>query len=72
MDHVMGRIEMSVTQIRSAEILLRKVVPDLKQVDHTGGIQHVHVTNLTDDQLTAIAAGSSPGTPATEERAPLN
>ena len=35
-DHVDGRIELSSTQVRAAEILLRKLVPDLSSVSGPG------------------------------------
>lgn len=34
--HAAGEIEMSATQIRAAEIYLRKTVPDLSSMQHTG------------------------------------
>ncbi|MCH9837302.1 hypothetical protein K0U83_16670 [bacterium] len=34
--HVNGKYEMSTTQIRAAEILLRKSLPDLQAVEMTG------------------------------------
>jgi hypothetical protein len=34
--HAVGQVEMSATQIKAAEILLRKVAPDLKAVEHSG------------------------------------
>jgi hypothetical protein len=34
-DHASGKIEMSPTQVRAAEILLRKVAPDLSSTDAT-------------------------------------
>ncbi len=34
--HVMGQVEMTSTQVKSAEILLRKVVPDLSAVTLAG------------------------------------
>ena len=34
--HVKGEVEMSATQIQAAKILLAKVIPDLKAVEHTG------------------------------------
>lgn len=37
-NHVLGRIEMSATQLRAAEILLRKAIPDLSAVEHTGEV----------------------------------
>jgi midasin (ATPase involved in ribosome maturation) len=74
--HVFGLIEMTPTQLRAAEILLKKVIPDLKQVEHTGSIQHFHVSELTDEQLAAIAAGSGAGTAdetvSTEESPPVH
>lgn len=35
-NHVVGRIEMSATQLRAAEILLKKNLPDLQAVVHSG------------------------------------
>lgn len=35
-DHANGKIDLSSTQVRSIEILLRKLVPDLKSVKHEG------------------------------------
>jgi hypothetical protein len=34
--HVEGKIEMTPTQVRAAEILLRKTVPDLARTEVTG------------------------------------
>ena len=34
--HAMGKIEMTATQIKAAEILLRKTMPDLKAIEHQG------------------------------------
>lgn len=34
MDHVNGKIELSPTQVNSANILLKKVAPDLQSVAH--------------------------------------
>ena len=45
-NHAIGRIEMSPTQLRAAEILLRKVVPDLSAVEHTGEITHNYVAEI--------------------------
>lgn len=33
-DHALGNIELTAEQIRSCDILLKKSVPDLKQVEH--------------------------------------
>jgi hypothetical protein len=40
-DHALGKNDMSVTQVRAAEVLLRKTTPDLKQTDHTGSIEQI-------------------------------
>jgi hypothetical protein len=34
--HAFGKIEMSQTQLRAAEVLLKKSLPDLSAVTHTG------------------------------------
>jgi hypothetical protein len=34
--HALGEIEMSATQIKAAETLLKKVAPDLQAIQHTG------------------------------------
>lgn len=69
---VAGKIELTSTQLKAAEILLRKALPDLSSVEHTGTIQTRNVTELSDAELLAIAAGRSAGTAETEERATLN
>ena len=54
MDHVEGKIEMSSTQLKAAEILLRKVLPDLSSVEYKGSLEHRHVTEYTDAELIAL------------------
>lgn len=34
--HVYGEIELSATQIKAADILLKKIVPDVARTEHTG------------------------------------
>ena len=41
--HAMGEIELSSTQVRAAEILLRKTIPDLSAVEYTGEVVHSYV-----------------------------
>ena len=45
-DHVLGEVEMTATQVRAAEALLKKCVPDLKSTEHSGpgggAIEHEH------------------------------
>jgi hypothetical protein len=59
-DHALGKLEMTATQIKAAEILLRKVIPDLRAVEHSGEIRHRHTSEMSDAELAAIASGSSP------------
>lgn len=41
-DHALGKIALTATQIRAAEILLRKTVPDLSAVEHSGEVAQRH------------------------------
>jgi hypothetical protein len=34
--HVNGEVELSSTQVRAAEVLLKKTLPDLQAVEHSG------------------------------------
>jgi len=69
--HVRGELELTMTQLRAAEILLRKALPDLSSIDYTGEIRHRHVTELSDAELIAIAErgieGDSETTPGEGE-----
>lgn len=47
-NHVAGRIEMSSTQLRAAEILLRKNLPDLQAVVLSGDPDNPIVTRSSD------------------------
>lgn len=42
-DHALGKIQMSATQIRAAEILLRKCLPDLAIIEYSGETEVRHV-----------------------------
>lgn len=37
---------MTPTQVRAAEILLRKVLPDQASVEHSGEVQHSYVARM--------------------------
>lgn len=45
-EHAIGSAEMSATQVRAAEILLKKVLPDLQATQHSGDpanpVEHKH------------------------------
>lgn len=38
--HAKGEIELTQTQINAAKIVLSKVIPDLKSVEHSGKVDH--------------------------------
>lgn len=60
-DHCLGKIEMSATQLKAAEILLRKAVPDLRSIEHSGTVTNRYVHEFSDAELAALASGSSAG-----------
>ncbi len=39
-DHAFDKVQLSATQIRAIEILLKKSVPDLSAIDITGNVNH--------------------------------
>ena len=60
--HVRGEVELSATQLRAAEILLRKALPDLASVEHTGLPDRGRdVAEYTDAELCALIASRSAG-----------
>ena len=61
MNHALGKVKMSSTQIRAAEIALRKALPDLATVAWTGSQDNAVPENLyelTDEQLMKIITSS--------------
>lgn len=42
-DHALGKLELTATQIKAIEILLRKTIPDLTAIEHSG---EVNVNNF--------------------------
>lgn len=40
--HVNGKCDMSTTQISAAKLLLSKVAPDLRSIEHYGEVGHRH------------------------------
>lgn len=63
--HVMGEVEMSSTQLQAARILLAKALPDLQSIEHSGQISTKSITEMTDEELIAVARRSGYG--ASEE-----
>jgi hypothetical protein len=77
--HALGECDMSPTQVKAAEILLRKSLPDLSSVEHSGEIAaplsrdqiieriaqiHADATGA-DDRRSAGGADEPPAGPAT-------
>ena len=45
-DHVLGKLELSPTQVRAAEILLKKTIPDLSSAENKTEVTHRYVARL--------------------------
>ena len=45
-DHIKGKINLSPTQVRSIDILLRKIIPDLSQTSVVGEMTHKYVAEV--------------------------
>ena len=59
-DHVLDKCKLSITQIRSIEILLRKTLPDLSSIEMNITHKHEH-TDWSDAELVAIVDNSRNG-----------
>lgn len=59
-DHAFNGVELSPTQIRAIEILLKKTLPDLQSIEHTGEVVFSDARQLSREDLQYIAAGGSP------------
>ena len=44
-DHAAGKREMSATQVQAAQILLRKVMPDLAAIEHSGEVTQTYIVS---------------------------
>lgn len=72
-EHACGEREMSATQVTAGLGLLRKVLPDLASVEHSGSVETKRASEMTDDELAAIAArGSGTATATTVDPQKLN
>lgn len=57
-NHALGEVELSATQVRAIEILLKKTIPDLSAVELSGDPENpvnIVAAQMTDEQLAAIA-----------------
>lgn len=65
-DHIQEKCELSSTQIAAAKILLGKVMPDVKQVEHTGkdgeALPAIQVTFVAAPEEKAIEHQAESGT----------
>ncbi len=76
--HVEGEVQMSPTQIKAAQIILAKIVPDLARTEMTGldggpiAVAAMDVKGLSDkelDQLQALLSKASPAAAAATPKA---
>jgi hypothetical protein len=65
-DHVLGECEMAPTQVTAALGLLRKTLPDLTAIAHSGSVETTKPDELSDSLLAHIASGSSARVAETE------
>jgi hypothetical protein len=61
--HFDGSLELSASQVSVGLALLKKKLPDLKQMEHKGSVEHKHSQELSRDELLTIAAGGRTGSP---------
>lgn len=61
-NHALGNEEMTKTQLAAALGLLRKTLPDLSSIEHSGQLNVRRADELSDAELASIATGSSQGT----------
>ncbi len=45
-NHILGKLELSPTQVRSAEILLKKRIPDLSSTENKTEVTHRYVADV--------------------------
>ena len=59
-DHALGNCEMTSSQVRAIEILLKKSIPDLSSVELTGDPENpLHVVGMTKEQRDAAVAAAT-------------
>lgn len=45
-DHAFGSVELTQSQVRAIEVLLKKTLPDLQSVEHSGEVDGKLVVNI--------------------------
>lgn len=58
-EHVEGKREMSASQVTAGIALLRKVMPDLSAIEHSGEVDVRKASELTDDELASVIRARS-------------
>jgi hypothetical protein len=58
-NHAIGELELTQTQIKAIEILLKKSIPDLSSVDIQGSLEVHDPNRLSDAELASIASSGS-------------
>lgn len=53
-DHILGEVEMNATQIRAAEILIKKTLPDLSQMTVDAEVETRELKPLTEEEVKAL------------------
>ncbi len=53
-DHILGDAEMNATQIRAAEILIKKTLPDLSQMTVDAEVETRELKPLTEEEAKAL------------------
>lgn len=66
--YVRGEIEMQPAQVTAALGLLKKTVPDLSAIEHSGEMSYRTAADLSDALLSDIATGSGEGVAETTDR----
>ena len=56
-DHAVGKVDLQSTQVKAIEILLRKTLPDLSQIEGTIDHRVRQANELSDTELASIATG---------------
>lgn len=65
-----GEHEMTSAAVAAALGLLRKVLPDLASITHSGQVELKRASEMTDDELAGIAAISGKGATETQDDTP--
>lgn len=60
-NHVLGKIDMSPTQLKAAEILLKKALPDLSAIEHSGEVAQPLTRDSILERLAALHTGTASG-----------